>query len=101
MRWIILYSPHKIKSHLPFCRSSAEGIGLCAPFPHLVVVGESALKPARLPAPFERQNVRRYPVQEPAVVRNDHHASSEILKSLFKGAERSHIEVVGWFVEQE
>ena len=40
-------------------------------------------------------------VEEPAVVRDDHHAAAEVLEALFERAESGDVEVVGGFVEEQ
>ena len=47
----------------------------------LVVLGVAPLEPSRLALPLEREDVRRDSVEEPAVVRDDHHAAAEVLKA--------------------
>src|SRR4029079_2200038 len=67
-----------------------------------LVRGEVALKPE----PFRlvvvialpRQDVRARPVEEPAVVRDDHRAAGEVVQRILQRAQRLHIEVVGGLV---
>jgi hypothetical protein len=60
-----------------------------------------AFKPDHLAIAFESQNVRRDPIQKPAVVRNDHRAAGESQQRFFKRAQRFDIEIVGRLVQQQ
>src|SRR5664280_678296 len=48
-----------------------------------------------------RQDVRRHPVEEPAVVRDDHGATGELQQRVLERSERLDIQVVGRLVEQQ
>src|SRR5665647_2717125 len=48
-----------------------------------------------------RQDVRRHPVEEPAVVRDDHGATGELEQCVLERTERLDIQVVGRLVEQQ
>ena len=51
--------------------------------------------------PFEGKNMSRQPVQEPAIVGDNHHAARESFDCTFKRPERFYIQVIGWFVQQQ
>ena len=57
-----------------------------------------ALEPLGVTLAFEGKYVRGDPIEKPAIVRNDQHASGKLQKCLLKGAKRFDIEIVGWFV---
>ncbi|MCY1214074.1 hypothetical protein D9M72_258780 [compost metagenome] len=50
---------------------------------------------------LERQDVRRDPVQEPAIVRDHHHAAGELQQRVFQRAQRFHVEVVRRLIQQQ
>src|SRR5690242_19663014 len=66
-----------------------------------LVVGVVALEPDDLAVALEGEHVRRDPVEEPAVVADDHGAAGEVEQRLLERAERVDVEVVGGLVEQE
>src|SRR5713226_2091704 len=43
---------------------------------------------------LEREDVRRDPIQKPAVVGYHHRASGKVFQRLFQGAERIHVEII-------
>ena len=54
-----------------------------------------------MPVAFERENMRRQPVQKEAIVGDDHGAAGEILKRGFERRQRLHVEIVRRLVEQD
>ena len=62
---------------------------------------EVALKPAGLGVALEREHVGRDPVEEPAIVGDDHRAAGERQQRLLERAQRVDVEVVGRLVEQQ
>ena len=62
---------------------------------------EVALEPAHLRVALEREHVGRDPVEEPAIVGDDHRAAGEREQRLLERAERVDVEVVGRLVEQQ
>ena len=60
-----------------------------------------ALEPHHLAVAFERQDVRRDAVEEPAIVADDDGAAGERQQRLFERAQRVDVEVVGRLVEQQ
>ncbi len=71
-------------------------------FAALVVVGlEIPFAPVDVAVPFERQNVRRQAVEEPAVVAHHHGAADEVGHRFFQRAQRVDVQVVRRFVEQQ
>src|SRR5579863_2108147 len=77
--------------------------GVCAQPPHFVflVVLEIALEPFDIAVAFEGEDVGGDPVEEPAIVADDHGATGEILQGLFDRAQRVDVEIVGRLVEQQ
>src|ERR1700691_1682382 len=77
--------------------------GILAEAAHLVffVILEIAFEPFDMAVPFERQNMRRDAVEEPAVMADDPGTAGEILQRLFERAQRIDIEIVGGLVEQQ
>ena len=66
----------------------------------LLVLREVALEPADLAVALEGEDVGRDPVEEPAVVADDHGAAGERLQARLERPERVHVEVVGRLVEE-
>ncbi|MCY1217946.1 hypothetical protein D9M72_298770 [compost metagenome] len=50
---------------------------------------------------LERQDVRSNPIQEPAIVRDHHHAASEFQQRIFQRPQRFHVKVVGRLIQQQ
>src|SRR3954453_19504104 len=69
--------------------------------PELLVLREVALEPADLALPLEGQDVRRDPVEEPAIVADDHGAAREGLESRLDRPESVDVEIVGRFVQEQ
>src|ERR1700759_4829962 len=71
----------------------------------LFVCTEVALEPEPLGlvvvVALPREDVSACPVQEPAVVGNDHRAPGKLLQRVLQRAERLDVEVVGWLVQQD
>src|SRR5205085_8795452 len=59
-----------------------------------LVFAEVSVEPEDLRIAFEREDVRRDAIEEPAVVRDDDRAAGEVLERLFERAHRVHIEIV-------
>ena len=66
-----------------------------------LVVLEVALEPFDMAVAFEREDVGRDAVEEPAIVADDDGAAGEILQRLFERAQRIDVEIVGRLVEQQ
>ena len=66
-----------------------------------MIFGISAFEPGGLPFAFERENVRRYAVEEPAIVGDYYCTASEVLQTFFQRAESVNIDIVGWLIKQE
>ncbi len=49
-----------------------------------MIVGIAALEPRGASIGFERENMCRDSVEEPPVVRDDHHATAEVLQAFFE-----------------
>ena len=49
-----------------------------------VVFGVAAFKPGCAAVGFERENMCRDAVEEPTVVRDNHHATTEVLQAFFE-----------------
>ena len=64
------------------------------------VVAEVPFEPADLGLALEGQHVGGDPVEEPAVVADDHRTAGEGEERFFEGPQGVDIEVVGRFVEQ-
>src|ERR1700732_1052685 len=60
-----------------------------------------AFEPYDLRVAFERQNMRRDPIEEPAIMRNYHRAARERHQRIFQSAQGLNIEVIGRLVEQQ
>ena len=60
-----------------------------------------ALEPFDMAVAFEGQDMRRDPVEEPAVVADDDGAAGEIVERLFQRAKRVDVEIVCRFVKQQ
>ena len=56
--------------------------------------------PDRFAIPFERQNVRRDPVQEPAIVADDDRAAAEVQERIFQGPQCIDIQIIRRFVQE-
>ena len=75
---------------------------LADPLAALFFVGlEIAFAPVDVAVAFEGQDVRRQPVEEPAVVADDDRAAGEVGHRFFQGPQRVDVEVVRRFVEQQ
>ena len=59
------------------------------------------LAPVDIAIPFKCHHVRGYPVQEPAVVTGDDDASSVVGDRFLQGPQGIHVQVIGWFIEQQ
>ena len=66
-----------------------------------VIFGVAALEPGCAAIGFEREDMCRDTVEEPAVVGDDHDAAAEVLQAFFEGTQGGDIEVVCGFVEEE
>ena len=62
---------------------------------------EVALEPAHLRVALEREHVGGDPIEEPAIVGDDHGAAGERQQRLLERAQRVDVEVVGRLVEQQ
>ena len=60
-----------------------------------------AVEECHLRIALERQNMGSDTVEEPAVVRDDHHAPRELEQCIFQRPQRFHVEVVRWLIQQE
>src|SRR3989339_1172696 len=65
------------------------------------VLGIVPLEPDNGAVPLKGEDVRREPVEKPAVVADDDRAAGKILQRLFEGPHRVDVEVVRRFVEQK
>ena len=77
------------------------GLGAEAAVPVGLVVLVVALEPDDLAVAFERQDVRRDAIEEPAIVADDDGAAGERQQRLLERAQRVDVEVVGRLVEQQ
>ena len=77
------------------------GGGAKAPLAVGFVVLIVPLEPHHLAVALERQHVRRDPIQEPAIVADDHGTAGEVQQRLFERAQRIDVEIVGRLVEQQ
>ena len=59
----------------------------------VLVFAEVALEPSHLAVALERQHVGGDPVEEPAVMRDDHGATGEFEQPLFHGAQGVDVEI--------
>jgi hypothetical protein len=57
--------------------------------------------PHRLAVPLERQDVGRNAIQKPAIVADDHGATTKVQETVLQRSQGIDVQVVGWFVEQE
>jgi hypothetical protein len=60
-----------------------------------------AVKPNHLAVTFEREDMGRDPVEKPTIMRDHHHATGKVFQRFFERAQRVHIQIVGWFIEQQ
>src|SRR5690348_11670695 len=67
----------------------------------LLVILKIALEPFDVAVVFERQDVGRDAVEEPAVVADDDGAAGKVLQRLFERAQGVDVEIVGRLVEQQ
>src|SRR5450631_2514229 len=67
----------------------------------LLVRLEVALEPKPVRITFVGEDVRRHPVEEPAVVAGDHRAAGELEQRVLKRRQRLDVEIVGRLVEQQ
>src|SRR5204862_5115050 len=67
----------------------------------LLIGLEIPLEPFDVAVALEGEDVGRQPVEEEAVVADDHRAAGEILESFLERAQSLHVEIVGGLVEQE
>src|SRR5208337_83418 len=67
----------------------------------LLVGLEVALEPLDMAVAFESEDVRGEPVEEEAIMADDHGAAGEILQRRLKARQRLHVEVVRRLVEEE
>ena len=70
---------------------------------HLVglVILEIPLEPLHVAVALERQDMRGDPVEEPAVMADDHRATGEIFQCFFERPKRFDVEIVCRLVEQQ
>ena len=66
-----------------------------------MILAVAALEPSRLALALESENVRGNAVEEPAVVRDDHHAAAELLQTLFKRTQGRDVKVVRRLVQKQ
>ena len=66
-----------------------------------LIVGVRALEEEDLAIALKCKNVRADAVEEPAVMADDHGASSKSVKTFLKSAERVDVDVVRWLVEKQ
>ena len=66
-----------------------------------LVGGVVAFEPDDPTLSFKGEDVRRDPIEEPAVVTNDDRAASEVLESLFERPHGVDIEVIRRLIEEE
>src|SRR5580704_6465579 len=74
------------------------------PFAPLVVLDVFLvvpLEPNDLRVAFESENVGRNPVEEPAVVRDDHGAAGEGHQRLLERTQRLDVEIVGGLIQEK
>ena len=50
---------------------------------------------------LEGQNVRRYPIEKPAIVGNDEYRAGKVEQSFFQGSQRLDIQIVGRFIQKQ
>src|SRR5438067_1793488 len=60
-----------------------------------------ALEPDHLAVAFEREHMRRDPIEEPPIVADQHGAAGEIQQRFLERAQRVDVEIVGRLVEQQ
>jgi len=58
------------------------------------VVRIVTFEPDNFTVAFERQHVRRNPIEKPTIVRDDDHAAGKTLQSFFQRAQSVYVEVV-------
>src|SRR4051794_25702502 len=78
-----------------------RGLGAEALSLVFLVLAVVAVEPVDAALAFEREDVRRDAVEEPAVVRDDDGAAGEGLQRFFQRAHRIDVEIVRRLVEQE
>src|SRR4026207_2199851 len=66
-----------------------------------LVIRVVAFKPKHFAVAFKRENVRRDPVEKPAVVRDYYRTSGEIFKRFLKCAQGVYVEIVRRLIEQQ
>jgi len=74
------------------------------PEPHppvLLVLLVVALEPAHLAVPLEGQDVRGNPIQEPAIVGDDHGAAGKLQQRVLQGAQRVRVQVVRRLIQED
>jgi hypothetical protein len=64
-----------------------------------LVIGIVTFKPDNLGIPLESKDMSGNPIEEPAVMADDHRTPAKMFQRLFKGAERIDIEIVGGFIK--
>lgn len=67
----------------------------------LLVFLEVPFEPFDFAVAFEDEEVSAYPVEEVAVMADDHYAAGEFIESLLQYAHGVHVKVIGGFVEQQ
>ena len=72
-----------------------------ASFSIVLVLAVVAVKVLHMTVAFKRQNMRRDPIQEPAVMANYDRTAREVLERLFEGSHRIDVQVVCRFVKKE
>src|SRR5690606_31150569 len=78
-----------------------RGVLTLAPLQVLGVVRVVPLEVDDLAVAFEREDMRRDPVEEPAVVRDHDRAAREVQQRFLEGAQRLDVEVVRRLVQQQ
>ena len=78
-----------------------ERFGAAGLLDPLRVLAPGALEPRRLAVAFEREDVRRDAVEEPAIVGDHDGAAGEVEQGVLERAQRVDVEVVRRLVEQQ
>ena len=87
-------------SELPIADALGLGVALLLPLV-LLIIGVAAFVKDDFGVALKGENVCTDAVEEPAVVRDNNGASGEGFEAFLEGAERIHVNVVRWLVEEE
>src|SRR5688572_2195679 len=67
----------------------------------LFVLSEVPVEPVHPAVALEREDVRGYPIEEPAIVADDDRAAGEVVERFLQRPESVHIEIIGRLIEKK